>query len=156
MCLKIYLMNDLSNEYNIVMSETKNLTLAYNPNDFYYYSAASLVDADFNSVLKINKDSTLDNTICDTIIDANVTDKNIDCRNYTGFSDNTILAACYDRELCINRKNAMEISKLQTNHDGADIRNIDINVDYNRELLKSYNLAIGSLGVLTLFYFLYK
>jgi hypothetical protein len=150
-------MNDLSNEYNIVMSEIKNLTVAYNPNDFYYYSAPSLVDADFNSALKINRDSKLD-TVCDGIIDASIIDKNenVDCRNFTGFNDDNRLASCYNRELCLNRKNAMKISELQTNHDGADIRNIDINVDYNRELLKSYNLAIGSLGVLTLFYFLYK
>jgi len=145
MCLVIYLMNDLSNEYNIVMSEIKNLTVAYNPNDFYYYSAPSLVSVDSNNVIKINNEE------CDPIINATK-----DCRILTGFNDDKILASCYNRELCINRKNAMKISELQTNHDGADIRNIDINVDYNRELLKSYNLAIGSLGVLTLFYFLYK
>jgi hypothetical protein len=153
-------MNDLSNEYNIVMSEIKNLTLAYNPNDFYYYSAASLLDADFDSV-KIDSHSTF-NTSCDSIINATIINqidnKKVDCRNLTVFnnSNNNILASCYNRELCLNRKNAMKISELQTNHDGADTRNIDINVDYNRELLKSYNLAIGSLGVLTLFYFLYK
>ena len=154
-------MNDLSNEYNIVMSEIKNLTLAYNPNDFYYYSASSLVDADFNSAVRINRDSKFD-TVCDGIIDASIIDanknENVDCRNLTVFNNinNNILASCYNKELCLNRKNAMKISELQTNHDGADTRNIDINVDYNRELLKSYNLAIGSLGVLTLFYFLYK
>ena len=127
------------------MSEIKNLTVAYNPNDFYYYSADSIVDVNSGKVVKIN------NKLCDTIMNA-TTD---DCRILTGFNDDN-LAPCYNRELCINRKNAMKIGELQTNHDGADTRNIDINVDYNRELLKSYNLAIGSLGVLTLFYFLYK
>jgi len=134
-------MNDLSNEYNIVMSEIKNLTVAYNPNDFYYYNAT------FSDGTKINTNNYLDNNTCSSYINPN-----IDCRN----GGNIDLEKCYHKELCINRKNAMKINELQTNHDGADTRNIDINVDYNRELLKSYNLAIGSLGILAIFYFLYK
>jgi len=145
MCLKIYLMNDLSNEYNIVMSEIKNLTVAYNPNDFYYYKATFS-----DGTTKINTNNYYnDENTCSSYINENA---NIDCRN----GGNIDLKKCYDKELCINRKNAMKINELQTNHDGADTRNVDINVDYNRELLKSYNLAIGSLGILAIFYFLYK
>ena len=154
MCLVIYPMNDLSNEYNIVMSEIKNLTLAYNPNDFYYYNA-NLSDGNYINT----NDSYNDNNICDPKLNAIIKDnlgENVDCRKYTGFNSDENISQCYDKEVCINRKNAMKIGELQTNHDGADTRNVDINVDYNRELLKSYNLAIGGLGVLTLFYFLYK
>jgi hypothetical protein len=137
-------MNDLSNEYNIVMSEIKNLTVAYNPNDFYYYKATFS-----DGTTKINTNNYYyDENTCSSYIYPNV-----DCRNGGNIDDVT---KCYDKELCINRKNAMKINELQTNHDGADTRNVDINVDYNRELLKSYNLAIGSLGILAIFYFLYK
>ncbi len=138
----IYLMNDLSNEYNIVMSEIKNLTVAYNPNDFYYYNAT------FSDGNKINTNNYFNDDIkCATYLAGN-----IDCRN----NGNMYLNNCYDKELCVNRQNAMKMNHLQTNHDGADTRNNDAIVDYNRELLKSYNLAIGSLGILAIFYFLYK
>jgi hypothetical protein len=130
--------NDLSNEYNIVMTEIQKLTVAYNPNDFYYYNAK------FTDGTNVRTNSSYnDNNTCSTFMSSN-----IDCKND--------LNKCFDKELCKNRKNAMKIRKLQTNHDGADIRNIDTTVDYNRELLKSYNLAIGSLGILAIFYFLYK
>ena len=132
----IYLMNDLSNEYNIVMSEIKSLTVAYNPNDFHYYNAT------FSDNSKVNtNDHYNDNNKCTTYM-------NIECNND--------VYNCYNKEICKNRKYAMKIKDLQTNHDGADMRNIDTSVDYNRELLKSYNLALGSLGILATFYFLYK
>jgi len=138
----IYLMNDLSNEYNIVMSEIKNLTVAYNPNDFYYYKAT------FSDGIKTNSNNSYnDDNKCVTYLAGD-----IDCRN----SGSIDLNKCYDKELCINRQYAMKMNELQTNHDGADTRNNDTIVDYNRELLKSYNLAIGSLGILAIFYFLYK
>jgi hypothetical protein len=133
-------MNDLSNEYNIVMSEIKNLTVAYNPNDFYYYNAT------FSHGDKINTNNV--DTICDDYINTSTVCNREDTK--------TNLENCYDKEVCVNRKNAMKIHEIQTNHDGADTRNNDTIVDYNRELLKSYNLAIGSLGILAIFYFLYK
>jgi len=125
------------------MSEIKNLTVAYNPNDFYYYNAT------FSDGNKINTNNYYnDDNKCNTIINSST-----DCNRENKKSN---LETCYNRELCINRQNAMKMNQLQTNHDGADTRNIDVNVDYNRELLKSYNLAIGSLGILAIFYFLYK
>lgn len=131
----IYLMNDLSNEYNIVMSEIKSLTVAYNPNDFHYYNAK------FSDKSNVNTNEPyIDNNKCTSYM-------NIECNDVNG---------CYDKEICKNRKYAMKIKDLQTNHDGADVRNIDTSVDYNHELLKSYNLVIGSLGILATFYFLYK
>ena len=124
------------------MSSIKNLTVAYNPNDFYYYNAT------FSHGDKINTNNYFNDDIkCATYLAGN-----IDCRN----NGNIDLNKCYNKELCVNRKNAMKIHEIQTNHDGAGIRNIDAIVDYNRELLKSYNLAIGSLGILAIFYFLYK
>lgn len=130
----IYPMNDLSNEYNI-MSEIKSLTVAYNPNDFYYYNAT------FSDKEKVNTNDPYND--------------NNKCRSYMNIECNDV-NSCYDKEICKNRNYAMKIKDLQTNHDGADMRNIDTSVDYNRELLKSYNLVLGSLGILATFYFLYK
>jgi hypothetical protein len=127
------------------MSNIKNLTVAYNPNDFYYYKAT------FSDGTKINTNNSYnDNNKCATYLAGN-----INCRTST-ITGNTDLQKCYDKELCINRKNALKIREIQSNHDGADMRNIDTSVDYNRELMNSYNLAIGSLGILIMFYFLYE
>jgi hypothetical protein len=136
-------MDDLSNGYNIVMSEIKNLTVAYNPNDFYYYNATFSDGTKINTNNYYNDDNKC-NTFLNSTTDCNRTDKKTNLEN------------CYNREVCMNRQNAMKMNQLQTNHDGVDTRNIDVIVDYNRELLKSYNLAIGSLGILAIFYFLYK
>jgi len=143
-------MNDLSNEYNIVMSSIKNLTVAYNPNDFYYYNAKFSDNNPVNTGIPHNDDN-----FCISKENVVVVG-NIQCRTSTINGNTDLLQNCYDKEVCVNRKNAMKIHEIQTNHDGAGIRNIDVIVDYNRELLKSYNLAIGSLGILAIFYFLYK
>jgi hypothetical protein len=66
------------------------------------------------------------------------------------------LAKCYDKELCINEDNQVKINNLQLKHDGADERHGDINIYYNRELLKTYNLGIGIVGVGIMIYFFYK
>jgi len=131
------------------MSNIKNITVAYNPNDFYYYNAT--FSTTYSNDRKVNtNDSYADNNFCLSRIAGN-----INCRTST-ITGNTDLQKCYDKELCINRKNALKIREIQSNHDGADMRNIDTSVDYNRELMNSYNLAIGSLGILIMFYFLYE
>jgi hypothetical protein len=66
------------------------------------------------------------------------------------------LSHCYDKALCINEDNQKKINNLQLKHDGADERHGDINIYYNRELLKSYNLGIGIVGVGIMIYFFYK
>jgi len=135
------------------MSEIRNITIAYNPNDFFYYKSPLLSENGGNIVTGLKTDDpTFD-------IDATCTTKknnatNIVCRNNNVNGNN--IKSCYDRELCINRDNALRINKLQTNHDGSSIRKEDVFSDYNRELLKSYNLAIGSLGIIIMFYFFYK
>jgi hypothetical protein len=87
-------MNDLSNEYNIVMSEIKSLTVAYNPNDFHYYNAT------FSDNSKVNtNDHYNDNNKCTTYM-------NIECNND--------VYNCYNKEICKNRKYAMKIKDLQT------------------------------------------
>jgi hypothetical protein len=134
------------------MSEIKNITIAYNPNDFFYYKSPLLSD-DGNIVTGLKTgDPTFDIVATCTTKKDNAT--NDICR-INNVIDNDI-KSCYDRELCINRDNALRINKLQTNHDGSSIRKEDVFSDYNRELLKSYNLAIGSLGIIIMFYFFYK
>jgi len=135
------------------MSEIKNITIAYNPNDFFYYKSPLLSD-DGNILIGVTaNNSSFDiDTVCGTKKEVT---GNIDCRGNTDSIQGNI-ESCYNRELCINRDNALRINKLQTNHDGSSIRKEDVFSDYNRELLKSYNLAIGSLGIIIMYYFFYK
>lgn len=71
-------------------------------------------------------------------------------------NEDVYIINCYENELCINKSNAKKINSLQTNHDGSSERRNDKNVDYNRELLRSYNLGIGIVGVGAMIYFFYK
>lgn len=122
------------------VSTVKNITIAYNPNDFFYVTALNSDDKTFNNS---------DNTNCQ--IDRTTYNRK---KCYPLTDDNR--RQCYDNELCINKSNAKKINSLQTNHDGSSERRNDKNVDYNRELLRSYNLGIGIVGVGAMFYFFYK
>ena len=144
------------------MSEIKNLTVAYNPNDFFYYKSPLFSDNTdiLNNIVNntcstkkcINRNEQGECIDSCRTIDPDKIPENVDINA----NDKTTRARCYDKELCINRENALKINKLQTNHDGATIRKDDVFSDYNHEVLKSYNLAIGSLGIIIMFYFFYK
>jgi len=121
------------------VSTVKNITVAYNPNDFYYMNAKNSEGAPAKNA-PIDGSSTHE-AYCKVKREA-------ECSN-----DN---ACKYDKALCINEDNQIKINNLQLKHDGADERHGDINIYYNRELLKSYNLGIGILGVGIMIYFFYK
>lgn len=120
------------------VSTVKNITVAYNPNDFFYVTALNSDGNKFNN--SNNTNCSIDRTTYNRSKCSELDDK----------------SSCYNNELCINKSNALKINSLQSNHDGSNERNSDKNVDYNRELLRSYNLGIGIVGVGAMFYFLYK
>ena len=128
------------------VSTVKNITVAYNPNDFFYVTALKSDDTPFN-------DS--NNTNCSTYETPEaISEYRSNCSS-TNVTNNE-KSGCYHNELCINKSNAQKINSLQTNHDGSSERRNDKNVDYNRERLKSYNLGIGIVGIGAMFYFLYQ
>jgi hypothetical protein len=122
------------------VSTVKNITVAYNPNDFYYMNAINSADEPANTA-PIGGSSTHEN-YCNTKRTATCANDGYACK--------------YDKALCINEDNQKKINNLQLKHDGADERHGDINIYYNRELLKSYNLGIGIIGVCIIIYFFYK
>ena len=127
------------------VSTVKNITVAYNPNDFFYVNALDSSGNNFNST----------NINCYIYETPNVI-STYSRSNCSSANANVDKSKCYNTELCINKSNAKKINNLQTNHDGSSERRNDKNVDYNREILRSYNLGIGILGIGTIFYFLYK
>lgn len=125
------------------VSTVKNITVAYNPNDFFYMNAK-------NSQGKSAQNATGTDTSY-THKDYCKVKKSADCTN----ADQQDVCK-YDKALCINEDNQIKINNLQLKHDGADERHGDINIYYNYELLKSYNLGIGIIGVSIMIYFFYK
>jgi hypothetical protein len=128
------------------VSTVKNITIAYNPNDFFYVTALNSDDKIFNNS---------NNTNCSIYETPDAISK-YSRSNCSSLTESTDKSKCYNTELCINKSNAKKINSLQTNHDGSSERRNDKNVDYNRELLRSYNLGIGIVGVGAMFYFFYK
>ena len=148
------------------VSTVKNITVAYNPNDFFYMNAKNsegVATTDISLTTRKNYCDTKKNTDingninsmkCEInngklIVNGNVISSNNE--NYGNYLSN-----CYDKALCINEDNQIKINNLQLKHDGADERHGDINIYYNHELLKSYNLGIGIIGVSIMIYFFYK
>jgi len=133
------------------VSTVKNITVAYNPNDFYYMNAINSEGKPANNATDAT-DNIYENqkAYCITKSTANCDDINI-------YNTTDLKNACkYDKALCINEDNQKKINNLQLKHDGADERHGDINIYYNRELLKTYNLGIGIVGVGIMIYFFYK
>jgi len=128
------------------VSTVKNITIAYNPNDFFYVTALNSDDKTFNNS---------NNTDC-SIYKTPIAISKYSRSNCPSLTESADKSRCYDNELCINKSNAKKINSLQSNHDGSSERRNDKNVDYNREILRSYNLGIGILGVGAMFYFFYK
>jgi len=129
------------------VSTVKNITVAYNPNDFFYVTALNSSGNNFN-----NSDNTDCSIYENTDAISTYSRSNCSSANVTA----TDKFNCYNTELCINKSNAKKINSLQTNHDGSSERRNDKNVDYNSEILRSYNLGIGIVGVGAMFYFFYK
>lgn len=143
------------------VSTVKNITVAYNPNDFYYMNAKNSADEPANTA-PIGGSSTHEN-YCITKKDTNMCEISNGVLKVNGSTITetnsgyvTSLSNCYDKALCINEDNQKKINNLQLKHDGADERHGDINIYYNRELLKTYNLGIGIVGVGIMIYFFYK
>ena len=124
------------------VSTVKNITVAYNPNDFFYMNAKNSVGAQAQNAT--GKGAQANKDYCKV-------KKNADCTTAV-----EKVACTYDKALCINEDNQIKINNLQLKHDGADERHGDINIYYNYELLKSYNLGIGIIGVSIMIYFFYK
>jgi len=146
------------------VSTVKNITVAYNPNDFYYMNAknsegkpANNATAATDNIYENQKAYCItkkDTYMCEISngglkVNGNVISSKD--QNYGNYLSN-----CYDKALCINEDNEKKINNLQLKHDGADERHGDINIYYNRELLKSYTLGIGIVGVGIMIYFFYK
>ena len=121
---------------------SKNITVAYNPNDFFYVNAITSAGS---------KSSTIDADFCPSKKEVNIT--RAECLKKNDKDDD--INTCYDKELCINIDNAKKIYELENRHDGTGEKYNNVNAEYRHEIVKSYNLGIGVLVIgylCTIFY----
>jgi hypothetical protein len=60
---------------------------------------------------------------------------------------------CYKKELCNNKKNAIEINRLQNNHLGSDQNYENTKAIYTNQYMKTVNLSIGVIFLLLAIYY---
>ena len=145
------------------------VTLAYNPNDFFYASSYNTPsDAECAQFLK-NNDTFSQCSTCYNNIDAitaingnTYTGGNV----YTGVNGNLYInncdigfwnnssKDCYLNQLCQNKSLANSAINMQNNYGGSDQRYADISKEYDYAVLHTINIASGFviIGGLTFYY----
>jgi len=110
------------------------VTLAYNPNDFFYTSSYN----------------TPSNDICTQWLRNDESFSNCDTKSWVDTSLN-----CYKYKLCKNKELATLANTAQNNYNGSDERYANITKEYDYALLHTVNIVTGivALGGLTVYYF---
>ena len=146
------------------------VTIAYNPNDFFYTSS-------YNTPDNIECTSILQNdtpyTQCSSCYGINIlgnTYGNIYGNTYIGTNGNTYINSCdtgfwndmssncFKYQLCKNKKLATLANTLQNNYNGADERYANIKKEYDYAVLQTINIVTGIIIIsgVTYYYFTKK
>jgi len=138
------------------------VTIAYNPNDFFYRTY-SVPDDDCN--LFLNNDASYSQ--CSSCYGLNITG-NIDANKGTNGNTyinncdigfwNDMSKNCFKYQLCKNKKLATLANNMQNNYNGADERYANIKKEYDYAVLHTINIVTGIiiLGGVTYYYFAKK
>ena len=142
------------------------VTIAYNPNDFFYTSS-------YNTPSSIECTDLLQNnapyTQCASCYGVNITEK-IDGNTYIGTNGNVYInncdigfwndmsSNCFKYQLCKNKKLATLANNMQNNYNGADERYANIKKEYDYAVLHTINIVTGIiiLSGVTYYYFTKK
>ena len=103
-----------------------DLVIAYNSNDFYYKTV------DY-------KDNFCNSTRCSNDVVKNP---------HTLLITKSNEKQCYEKELCINKKQSNILQKKQLMHSSSDGRYNDTESLYTYSLLNTVNLGIGLIGII--------
>jgi hypothetical protein len=145
------------------------VTIAYNPNDFFYASSYNTPTADECSyILQNNSDyskckscyginffgkifgnTDIGNTFIGNTDIGNIYIKNCDLGFWNDMSSN-----CFKYELCKNKNLATLANNAQNNYNGADERYANIKKEYDYAMLQTINIVTGIiiLGGVTYYY----
>lgn len=91
---------------------------------------------------------------CLSLVDASNIDRTTYGEDYTQWriwQDNSF--NCYRKEICLNRDNAAEITKLNNDHLGSEANSANSLRSYNNELWKTGNLSVGIILLAILIYY---
>lgn len=151
------------------------VTIAYNPNDFFYaksYNTPKDIictqflqnDASYNqcsSCYGIDLSGNLDNIITNTyngIVDSNNATVGVNGNVFVGNCDlnnwRDISANCFNYQLCKNKNLAKKAFNMQNNYGGADERYANIKKEYDYAVLHAINIISGIfvVGGITFYY----
>lgn len=127
-----------------------NVTLEYNPNDFFFVSAETISDSSCNDSITGYK--MISDNSCNYYIDItnNLYDMSLNDASYNNFK--TELNKCHLKEVCMNKDKFKKIDSIQNNN--SETQNYDNTMEiYYNEYLKSFNLIIGiTFLIVTIFY----
>jgi hypothetical protein len=143
------------------------VTIAYNPNDFFYRTNSYSVPSNDECNLFFNNDASYSQ--CSSCYGVNITG-NIDANSYTGTNGNIYInkcdvgfwkdtsSNCFNYQLCKNKKLATLAYNMQNNYIGADERYANIKKEYDYAVLHTINIVTGIiiLGGVTYYYFAKK
>ncbi len=119
------------------MSHNDNIKIKFSGNDFFYVNVANNAA---NSDYHVPNDSE-----CNTLIrNASINDTYCTIDNTTNsnwLKDNS--GNCYKKEICQNKKKAIELNNLENNHSGRDQNFINSQNIYSLELRRSIALSLG-------------
>jgi hypothetical protein len=110
------------------MSTSNDILVGYSPSDFFYAKASQ--DGKMPSEEQCN--------ILQPYSD--VWDTSCNSNNYATYSND-----CYNKELCKNKRNVYWLTNNKNINSGSTQKYLDMNNEYNYQLLTSINLGVGIL-----------
>ena len=110
------------------MSTSNDILVGYSPSDFFYTKAN--IEGKMPTAEQ-----------CDTLNPAS-SEWDTKC-NLTNFSTNA--NDCYNKELCKNRTNVYWLTNDKNINSGSTQKYLDMNKEYNYQLLTTFNLGVGIL-----------
>jgi hypothetical protein len=146
------------------------VTVAYNPNDFFYATSYNTPSDDICTNLLQNDAPYSQCTACYGVnVSANVT-ANLDGNTYTGTNGNVYINSCdtgywndmssncFKYQLCKNKKLATLANNVQNQNGGSDERYANTKKEYDYAVLHTINIVTGIiiLGGVTYYYFIKK
>lgn len=133
---------------NSEINPQKQFVVSYNDNDFY----CNLIG--LNILKQIDNNITNVDDFCKDPVTSSIFYKTNNCSNELIYDNNNLPKSkcAIMNQICQNKKNQENLKELQTTHSAANSRYQDMDSFYNTEVLKTANLGIGILILVSIIY----
>lgn len=120
-----------------------NVTMDFNPNDFFYVNADKTDITDEKCNNSINGYRLISDTSCNYYIQASKDISKMPDMTDDSFKEwKTIMQKCHKKELCANKDGYEKMNEIQNNNQYNQQYHNYLEI-YNNEYLKSFNLVAG-------------